>query len=239
LESSSAKSIYQSAYGVLRDHTAAHQNAFFNIVDLGLNGPNPARDSQTLALLDAWLLRLTRDFAVDLHGVVPVCGDQACQPAPVWLRPPTDFLWQRSPFQLAVGGAGIIQSAGSITSCRTGWRATTASRSPSWWYRRRLRWRWWRRLRSVPFTARPWHPLRNKRRRSRCRFRSEASASPCRIPPETSASARLLYVSPGQINFLMPSVWLPVWLPSPSPGEPARRGRQSAQWDKSLPLCSA
>jgi uncharacterized protein (TIGR03437 family) len=30
----------------------------------------------------------------------------------VWLRPPTDFLWQRSPFQLAVGGAGIIESPG-------------------------------------------------------------------------------------------------------------------------------
>src|SRR5262249_46383543 len=113
LEASSAKSIYQSAYGVLRDHTASHQNAFFNSIDLGLNGPNPARDSQTLVLLDGWLLRLRRDFGVELHGVVPVCGDQACQPVPVWLRPPTDFLWQRSPFQLAVvGGAGIIESAG-------------------------------------------------------------------------------------------------------------------------------
>ena len=112
LEASSAKSIYQSAYGLLRDHTASHQNAFFNIIDLALNGPNPARDNQTLALLDGWLLRLRRDFAVDLSGVVPVCGGQACQPVPVWLRPPTDFLWQRSPFQLAVGGAGIIESAG-------------------------------------------------------------------------------------------------------------------------------
>ena len=60
LEASSAGSIYQSAYGVLRDHTAAHQNAFFNIIDRGLNGPNAVRDSQTLALLDAWLLRLRR-----------------------------------------------------------------------------------------------------------------------------------------------------------------------------------
>jgi uncharacterized protein (TIGR03437 family) len=112
LEASSAKSIYESAYGLLRDHTGPHQNAFFNIIDLGLNGPNPARDSQTLGLLDGWLLRLRRDFAVDLTGTVPVCGGQACQPVPVWLRPPTDFLWQRSPFQLAVGGAGIIESAG-------------------------------------------------------------------------------------------------------------------------------
>jgi uncharacterized protein (TIGR03437 family) len=112
LEASSAKSIYQSAYSLLRAHTAGHQNAFFNVIDLGLNGPDPARDGQTLALLDGWLLRLRRDFGVDLHGVVPVCGSQACQPVPVWLRPPTDFLWQRSPFQLAVGGAGIIESAG-------------------------------------------------------------------------------------------------------------------------------
>jgi uncharacterized protein (TIGR03437 family) len=112
LEDSSAKTIYQSAYGLLRDHTAPHQNAFFNIIDLGLNGPNAARDSQTLALLDGWLLRLRRDFGVDLSSVVPVCGGQACQPVSVWLRPPTDFLWQRSPFELAVGGAGIIESAG-------------------------------------------------------------------------------------------------------------------------------
>lgn len=112
LEVSSAKSIYQSAYSLLRGHTAPHQNAFFNIIDLALNGPNAARDSQTLALLDAWLLRLRRDFGVDLHGTVPVCGSQACQPVPVWLRPPTDFLWQRSPFGLAVGGSGIVESAG-------------------------------------------------------------------------------------------------------------------------------
>src|ERR1700694_5947493 len=83
LESSAEKLVYQSAYGLLRDHTAAHQNAFFNIIDLGLNGPNAARDGQTLALLDGWLLRLRRDFGMDLHGVVPVCGDQACQPEPV------------------------------------------------------------------------------------------------------------------------------------------------------------
>jgi hypothetical protein len=111
-EGSSAKAIYKSAYGLLRDHTGSHQNAFFNIVDLGLNGPNATRDNQTLALLDGWLLRRRRDFGIDLHGVVPVCGNQACQPVPVWLRPPTDFVWQRSPFQLAVEGSGIIESAG-------------------------------------------------------------------------------------------------------------------------------
>jgi uncharacterized protein (TIGR03437 family) len=113
LESSSAKAIYETAYGQLRGHTASHQNAFFNVIDRALNGPDAARDNQTLALLDAWLLRLRRDFGVDLSQTVPVCGSQACQPVPVWQRPNTDFLWQRSPFQLAVaGGAGIIETAG-------------------------------------------------------------------------------------------------------------------------------
>lgn len=112
LESSSAKSIYLSAYGQLRGYTESDQNAFFNIIDLALNGPNTARDNQTLALLDGWLLRLRRDFNVDVSNVVPVCGSQACTPVPVWLRPNTDFLWQRSPWELsASGGAGIIETA--------------------------------------------------------------------------------------------------------------------------------
>src|SRR5207302_10043499 len=80
--------------------------------DRGLNGPDAARDAETLALLDAWLLRPARDRSVDLHGAVPVCGSQACRPVPVPQRPPTDFLWQRNPFQLAGGGSGVIESAG-------------------------------------------------------------------------------------------------------------------------------
>jgi len=112
LESSSAKTIFQKAYDILRAHTAVHQNAFFNTIDRGLNGANASRDAETQALLDAWLQRPRRDNAVDLHGTVPVCGDQACQPVPVALRPTTDFLWQRSPFQLASAGAGTIESAG-------------------------------------------------------------------------------------------------------------------------------
>jgi len=112
LETSSAKSIYQSAYSDLRGYTGGDQNAFFNVIDLALNGPNATRDNQTLALLDGWLLRLRRDFNVDLSSTVPVCGGQACTPAPVWLRPNTDFLWQRSPYVLTVtGGAGIIETA--------------------------------------------------------------------------------------------------------------------------------
>ena len=112
LEGSSAKAIYQSAYAQLRGATSADQNAFFNVIDLALNGPNAARDRETLALLDGWLLRLRRDFNVDLTHTVPVCNGQACTPVPVWLRPNTDFLWQRSPYALSVtGGAGIIETA--------------------------------------------------------------------------------------------------------------------------------
>jgi len=114
LESGAGSAItpYQVAYGVLRAHTAPHQNAFFDLIDRALNGPNAGRDNEALALLAEWLGRPRRDPTVDLHGVVAVCGNQACQPVPVPLRPPTDFLWQRSPFQLAGGGSGIIEGAG-------------------------------------------------------------------------------------------------------------------------------
>jgi hypothetical protein len=112
LSGSAANPTYRQAYALLRSHTAGHQNAFFNLIDRGLNGPNPARDAETLALLSALLQWPRRDRYVDLHGVVPVCGDQACQPVPVPLRPPTDFVWQRNPFQLAGGGKGVVESAG-------------------------------------------------------------------------------------------------------------------------------
>ncbi len=112
LESSSFKDIYNQAYSILRNHTSGHQNAFFNMIDRGLNGANAARDAETLLMLDQWLTRGRRDFYVDLSNKVAVCGSQACQPIPVPLRVPTDFLWQRSPFQLAGGGSGVIESAG-------------------------------------------------------------------------------------------------------------------------------
>ncbi len=112
IEASVEKSIYQTAYGQLRDHTASHQNAFFNVIDLALNGPDRKRDSQTLSLLDAWLLRARRDFSVDLSQTIPICGAQACAPVPVELRPNTDFLWQRSPFQISGYGFARIEAAG-------------------------------------------------------------------------------------------------------------------------------
>ncbi len=112
LESGSSLSTYRAAYDLLRNHTAGHQNAFFNMIDRAINGAEPVRDGETLTLLQQWLSRPLRDLFVDLHASVPVCGDQACRPVPVVLRPPTDFLWQRNPFQLAGGGSGVIESAG-------------------------------------------------------------------------------------------------------------------------------
>ncbi len=112
LESSSAKSIYQAAYAVLRSATASHQNAMFDMIDRGLNGPDAARDAEAAALINEWLERPSRDDTVDLENVVPVCGSQACQPIPVVLRPPDEYLWEESPFQLSAGGSGIIETAG-------------------------------------------------------------------------------------------------------------------------------
>ena len=112
LESSSARAIYEKAYDILRNHTAGHQNAFFNMIDRALNSANAARDAETVALLDAWLRRPKRDEIIDLHGAVAVCGDQACQPVPVPMRPTTDFLWQRNPFDLVGWGLSRTENAG-------------------------------------------------------------------------------------------------------------------------------
>jgi len=102
----------RAAYQIVRDHTASHQNAFFDVIDRAIRGSNTSRDAEMASLLEQWLHRPKRDFAVDLSKTVPVCGQDACQPIPVPLRVPTDFLWQRSPFQLAGGGTGLIEGSG-------------------------------------------------------------------------------------------------------------------------------
>jgi len=114
LESSSFKDIYEKAYSILRNHTRDQQNAHFNMLDLALNGPDATRDAETADLLDQWLQRPARDPFVDLRGQLPSCNspDEACSPVPVPQRPTTDFLWQRSPFNLDGGGLGIIETAG-------------------------------------------------------------------------------------------------------------------------------
>jgi uncharacterized protein (TIGR03437 family) len=112
LESSSEKSIYQAAYSVLQDATAGDQNAMFDLIDHALNTSSPSRDAEAAALINEWLQRSSRDNAVNLNGVVPVCSGQACKPIPVVLRPPDEYLWEESPYQLSGGGSGIIETAG-------------------------------------------------------------------------------------------------------------------------------
>ena len=102
----------QGAYRTLRGYTASHQNAFFDVVDRALEGADATRDSEMRLLLDQWLQRRKRDAYVDVSAAVRVCGSEACQPVPVPLRPPAEFLWQVDPFQLAGGGSGIIEGSG-------------------------------------------------------------------------------------------------------------------------------
>jgi hypothetical protein len=89
-------------------------NAHFNMIDRALNGPNSTRDLATVSYLFQWLFRPRRDFYVDLRGQYPSCvsSDQSCDPLPIVQRVTTDFLWQRSPFQLDGGGSGLIEGAG-------------------------------------------------------------------------------------------------------------------------------
>jgi uncharacterized protein (TIGR03437 family) len=65
-------------------------------------------------MLDQWLQRPNRDPYFNWEGVLPSCNkpDEACNPVPVPQRPPTDFLWQRSPFNLMGGGYDTIEGAG-------------------------------------------------------------------------------------------------------------------------------
>ena len=102
----------QAAYGIVRAYTASHQNAFFDIVDAALEGANASRDAEMRSLLDQWLQRPKRETYVDLSHTVAVCGSEACQPIPVPLRPTLEFLWQIDPFQLAGGGDGTIEGSG-------------------------------------------------------------------------------------------------------------------------------
>ena len=114
LESSSFGDLYRKAYDVLRNHTDNQGNAFFNMIDRALNGSNPSRDAETRLLLNQWLQRTRRDVKVDNRGKYPACRnpDQACDPIPVPDRVTTDFIWQRSPYQLAGGDRGLIETAG-------------------------------------------------------------------------------------------------------------------------------
>jgi uncharacterized protein (TIGR03437 family) len=102
----------RGAYVVVRNYTAGHQNPFFDLVDRSIAGASAARDAQIPILLEQWLQRPPRDPYIDLTKMVAVCGNQACAPVPIPQRPSTDFLWQRDPFELTGGGLGTIEGAG-------------------------------------------------------------------------------------------------------------------------------
>ena len=108
----SGNGAFNEAYSMLRNYTEGQQNAFFNMIDRGVNGPNAARDDQTAAMLSQWLQRPARDPYVNLKGGVPVCGSEACNLVPVELRPAGEFLWEDDPFQLSGGGSGTIEGSG-------------------------------------------------------------------------------------------------------------------------------
>ena len=106
------RAFYVQAYDALRGCTGSHQNAHFNMVDHALRGPDAPRDGETRSLLGLWLERPRRDYYKDLSNQYPVCGDRSCIPIAVNDRVNTDFLWQRSPFQLSGGKNGTIETPG-------------------------------------------------------------------------------------------------------------------------------
>jgi hypothetical protein len=120
------KETYLDAYAALRRRTDSHGNAHFNLIDLALRGPEPARDSETVTMLEVWGERRSRDNWTDLRARKASCrsDDRACDPIPVNQRVNTDFLWQRSPFLLYGGGFGTIETA-AIDYILSYWMART------------------------------------------------------------------------------------------------------------------
>ena len=83
------------------------------MIERGLQGASSTRDAATANMLGLWLLRPRRNIYVDNTGKYPACGtNRACSPIPVNDRYPTDFLWQRSPFQLSGGEDGTVPTPG-------------------------------------------------------------------------------------------------------------------------------
>jgi hypothetical protein len=110
-ESGTPRNQYLSAFTRLRNCTGSHQNAHFNMIDRALRGVT-TQDAQTVDMLGRWLLRPRRNVFVDNTGKYPACGSRACSPIPVQDRYTTDFLWQRSPFQLTGGEDGAVPTPG-------------------------------------------------------------------------------------------------------------------------------
>jgi uncharacterized protein (TIGR03437 family) len=112
-EESPRRGDYIALYRSFRSIVADHGNAFFNVIDRAMVGPQAQRDAETARLMAQWLQRPARDAWVDLRGKYKACEeDRACQVIPVPERVRTDFLWQRSPFLLYGGGSGRIETPG-------------------------------------------------------------------------------------------------------------------------------
>lgn len=112
-EESPRRGDYIATYRTFRSAVANHGNAFFNVIDRALIGPNAQRDAETTRLMAQWLQRPRRDFYVDVRSKYKTCGDdRTCDPIPVPERVRTDFLWQRSPFLSYGGGSGRVEGAG-------------------------------------------------------------------------------------------------------------------------------
>ena len=112
-DNSFVKHNYEVAWRLLRRATDDHGNAFFNLVTRAIDGPDERRDAGTRRLLDEWLARPRRDFWVDSRGLYAACGDnRACLPLPLEARVNSDFVWQRSPYQLSGGGSGRVENPG-------------------------------------------------------------------------------------------------------------------------------
>jgi hypothetical protein len=104
---------YKAAYDFEWRILAGQSNAHFNMIDPALKIPDPGRDDQTGVFLREWLTRPRRDYYVDLSGTYATCGpNRSCELIPVPLRIASDFIWQRIPYQLSGGGAGMIETAG-------------------------------------------------------------------------------------------------------------------------------
>src|SRR5262249_16667898 len=86
-DSSSYKQSYLNAYDALRNRTAYHGNAHFNMLDRELKGPDSVRVNETVAMLQLWQGRPRRDYWLDWRGEYTACGDDnACSPIPVERR---------------------------------------------------------------------------------------------------------------------------------------------------------
>src|SRR5271154_4779244 len=55
----------KGAYQIVRNYTASHQNAFFDIIDRALNSPDVTRDTEMQSQVTQWLERPRRDPYVD------------------------------------------------------------------------------------------------------------------------------------------------------------------------------